>query len=97
MRYRRAKVPGATYFFTVNLANRSSRLLTDETDNLREAVRKIHRAHPFQIVAWCVLPEHRVPRRTVGWGDEGAPTHCGTKPTAHVGVRTSPQPTNGGL
>lgn len=58
MHYRRAKVPGATYFFTVNLANRSSRLLTDEIDRLREAVRKIHRAHPFQIVAWCVLPEH---------------------------------------
>jgi hypothetical protein len=55
MHYRRARVPGATYFFTVNLANRSSRLLMDKIDDLRKAVRKVHRAHPFQIVAWYVL------------------------------------------
>jgi hypothetical protein len=35
--------------------------------------------------------------KDVGWGDEGTPTHSGTESTAHVGVRTSPQPTNGGV
>ena len=39
MHYRRARVPGATYFFTVNLANRSSRLLTDKIDDMRPYAR----------------------------------------------------------
>jgi len=30
--YRRNRVPGATYFFTVNLADRSSRLLTERIE-----------------------------------------------------------------
>ena len=58
MYYRRAKLPGAIYFFTVNLADRSSRLLVDRVDDLREKARGVHRAHPFTIVAWCLLPEH---------------------------------------
>lgn len=58
MRYRRAKIEGATYFFTVNLADRSSKLLVERVGDLREVVRDVHRNHPFKIVAWCVLPEH---------------------------------------
>ncbi|WP_284322337.1 REP-associated tyrosine transposase [Dyella acidisoli] len=58
MRYRRIKAPGATYFFTVNLANRTSSLLTDRVDILREAVRHIKTHHPFHIAAWVVLPDH---------------------------------------
>gem|GEM_PF-1543112 len=38
-RYRRAHVPGATYFFTVNLLNRRSDLLVRHVDLLRETVR----------------------------------------------------------
>jgi len=34
-RYRRAQVPGATYFFTVNLLNRRSDLLVRHVDLLR--------------------------------------------------------------
>jgi len=58
MRYRRAYVPGGTYFFTVNLADRGARYLTTHITALREAVREVRRAHPFEIVAWVVLPEH---------------------------------------
>jgi|AVFP01.1.fsa_nt_gi putative transposase len=58
MRYRRALIKGATYFFTVNLAERSSRLLVDRVADLREVVRDVREAHPFEIVAWVVLPEH---------------------------------------
>ena len=58
MRYRRAQIEGATYFFTVNLADRSSGLLVDRVADLREAVRVVRDAHPFQILAWVVLPEH---------------------------------------
>ena len=56
--YRRARVPGATYFFTVTLRDRSSDLLIREIDLLRETVRATRARHPFHIDAWVVLPEH---------------------------------------
>jgi len=58
MRYRRANVPGGTYFFTVNLADRSSTALVDYVAVLREAVRKVKQRHPFRIDAFVVLPDH---------------------------------------
>ncbi|MCQ4273721.1 transposase [Pseudomonas kuykendallii] len=57
-RYRRARVPGATYFFTVNLRNRKGDLLTRHIALLRETVRITKARHPFHIDAWVVLPEH---------------------------------------
>jgi len=56
--YRRNRVPGGTYFFTVNLLERSNTLLVSHVDALREAVRKVRAARPFHIDAWVVLPEH---------------------------------------
>ena len=56
--YRRSRVPGGTYFFTVNLLDRNSRLLADHIDVLREAVRTVRARAPFHIDAWVVLPEH---------------------------------------
>jgi putative transposase len=41
MRYRRAHAPGGTYFFTVNLADRTSSLLTEQIEALRNAVRYV--------------------------------------------------------
>ena len=58
MHYRRSDVAGGTFFFTVNLANRSSQLLTDRIDLLRHSIRKVKQAHPFDIVAMVVLPDH---------------------------------------
>ncbi|MFC7420766.1 transposase [Iodobacter arcticus] len=58
MQYRRANIAGATYFFTVNLANRKSALLLEQIDLLREAIRKIRHSHPFKIIAIVVLPDH---------------------------------------
>jgi len=58
MRYRRANAAGGTYFFTVNLADRSSHLLVEKVDVLRESVRLVKDQHPFEIVAWVVLPDH---------------------------------------
>ncbi len=46
-RYRRAQVPGATYFFTVNLLNRRSDLLVRHVDLLRETVRATCSRPPF--------------------------------------------------
>jgi putative transposase len=56
--YRRNRVPGATYFFTVNLADRSSRLLTERIEALRGAVRRVQLAAPFHIDGCVVLPDH---------------------------------------
>jgi len=56
--YRRNRVPGGTYFFTVNLLDRNSRVLTDHIDLLRQAVRDTRARAPFHIDAWVVLPEH---------------------------------------
>jgi len=56
--YRRNRVPGGTYFFTVNLLERRRRLLVEHIDVLRVAVRTVRDRQPFQIDAWVVLPDH---------------------------------------
>ena len=56
--YRRNRVPGGTYFFTVNLLERRSCLLIDHIASFRDAVRKVRAQRPFHIDAWVVLPEH---------------------------------------
>ena len=56
--YRRNRVPGGTYFFTVNLLERSSGLLVAHVAALREAVRAVRARRPFHIEAWVVLPDH---------------------------------------
>jgi putative transposase len=56
--YRRNRVPGGTYFFTVNLRDRRSVLLVTEIERLRAAVRWTRLRRPFHIDAWVVLPEH---------------------------------------
>jgi putative transposase len=56
--YRRAKIDGSIFFFTVVLADRSSTLLVDEIDRLRMAYRLGSERRPFETVAICVLPDH---------------------------------------
>ncbi len=58
MQYRRSNAIGGTFFFTVNLQDRSSRLLTKHIDVLRESVRKVRHSHHVDIVAMVVLPDH---------------------------------------
>ncbi len=58
MRYRRSNVAGGTYFFTVNLANRTHDLLVTQVDTLRAVTRTVRSRHPFEILAWFVLPNH---------------------------------------
>src|SRR5215813_13364433 len=56
--YRRAFVAGGCWFFTANLLDRRSHLLTDEADSLRDAVRWTRQRFPFHIDAMVVLPDH---------------------------------------
>jgi putative transposase len=56
--YRRARVTGATYFFTAALAERAFATLVGNIALLRNAVRATRRGHPFRIDAMVVLPDH---------------------------------------
>ncbi len=71
--YRRNRVPGGTYFFTVNLLERSSTLLVTHVDALRDAVRKVRARQPFHIDAWVVLPDHMHTVWTLPPGDTDYP------------------------
>jgi len=57
--YRRAYIPGATWFFTVNLAERrDNRLLIDKIDLLRLAFAYAKERRPFRLDAVVILPDH---------------------------------------
>ena len=59
MQYRRAKTPGATYFFTVVTYQRQT--IFDDAqmvDLLRQCFRRVLQRHPFVIEAMVVLREH---------------------------------------
>ncbi len=57
--YRRAKLGGASYFFTL-IAYCRRPILCDNTvrQALRNAVEATRREHPFSIDAWVLLPDH---------------------------------------
>src|SRR3990167_4969642 len=56
--YRRSRIQGGAFFFTVTLVDRHSRMLVEHTDLLREAFRMVRRERPFRIEAMVVLPDH---------------------------------------
>ena len=71
--YRRAFIPGATYFFTVNLADRRKTLLVDYIDLLRRAFRCAQRRHPFVVDAMVAMPDHLHTVWTLPPGDADFP------------------------
>lgn len=57
--YRRADVPGGTYFFTVNTYGRQTVLIEKNIRQaLRQGIERARRSLPFQIDAWVLLPDH---------------------------------------
>jgi putative transposase len=56
--YRRLRVPGGTYFFTVCLEDRASTALADHVDLLRFAYAKTVAELPVNCEAMVVLPNH---------------------------------------
>jgi putative transposase len=56
--YRRNFIPGGSFFFTVNLAQRRLSLLTAHIDALRTAFRETRRRRPFTIGTIVVLPDY---------------------------------------
>ena len=71
--YRRNRVSGGTYFFTVSLRDRQSDLLVANIDALRSSVRKVRTRAPFHIDAWVVLPDHMHCLWTLPEGDTDYP------------------------
>ena len=57
--YRRARLAGATWFFTVGLAERrGAGLLVERVGALGAAFRAVRARHPFHMDAVVVLPDH---------------------------------------
>ena len=56
--YRRNRVAGGTYFFTVTLRDRSSDILVRHVRPLRDAFRLVRAQRPFTIDAIVILPDH---------------------------------------
>jgi putative transposase len=57
-RYRRARIEGGVFFFTVTLADRSSDLLVRHIERLRRIYALVQQRQPFETVAICILPDH---------------------------------------
>ena len=68
--YRRYRVKGGTYFFTVNLEDRQQTLLIDRITELREAFRQVKHHHPFTLDAVVILPDHLHALWTLPEGDD---------------------------
>jgi len=56
--YKRLRITGGSYFFTVNLHNRNSSMLVTEYATLMNCVNRIKQQRPFKLVGWVALPEH---------------------------------------
>jgi putative transposase len=57
--YRRIYQPNASWFFTVNLAERKNNpLFVNNIDVLRSSFRYVKDRHPFQINAVVIMPDH---------------------------------------
>ena len=58
MRYRRVKMEGRTYFFTLATHNRRPFLCDPNVELLRQAFRYTIQRHPMEIDAFVLLPDH---------------------------------------
>jgi putative transposase len=57
--YRRNYVPGGTYFFTIVTDHRRKLFDTPKKlDLLLNTIRQVQRSKPFELLAYCLLPDH---------------------------------------
>jgi putative transposase len=57
-RYRRPRIEGGIFFFTLALADRSSDLLVQHVERLRQVYRTVAARMGFETNAICILPDH---------------------------------------
>ena len=80
MRYRRADVPGATYFFALNAGDRRGQVLQDHVQAPRHRPRQVRARHPFELDAIVVLPEHLHMLMTLPRDDADFERHVDLRP-----------------
>ncbi|MBI5582868.1 MAG: transposase [Deltaproteobacteria bacterium] len=74
MQYRRARVAGGTYFFTVVTFQRRQILgVPEKIELLRSVIRKVKQGHPFTIDALVIMPDHIHTLWTLPDGDRDYP------------------------
>jgi len=56
--YRRNRLPGATYFFTLTIAQRHLDLLIRHVQYLKTAFHEEHQRAPFVNIVLVILPDH---------------------------------------
>jgi putative transposase len=71
--YRRRYGEGGTFAFTVCLADRRQRLLTERIGDLRAAFRLTLERYPVRTEAICILPDHLHAVWTLPEGDTNYP------------------------
>lgn len=75
---RRASIPGATWFFTVNLAERKgNHLLVEKVEALRNAFRSVQAVHAFCVDTVVILSDHLHCFWTLPPGDSDFSTRWG--------------------
>ena len=75
--YRRARIEGATYFFTVVTYRRQPILCLPESLNaIRDVIGNVAQRHPFQADARVVLPDHMHFVWTMPEGDSNYSVRC---------------------
>lgn len=74
MNYRRLRIPGGTYFFTLVTYNRRH-ILNDSlyVDTLRGSFTTALKTHPFKIDAYVIMPDHIHMIWTLPEGDDNFP------------------------
>ncbi len=99
--YRRAKVPGGTYFFTVTTYQRGKFMADAPFRNaLRDGIELARKTLPFDIEAWVLLPDHmhciwRLPEGDADYAKRWAvikrhvSKHCGHWLARHVALSES--------
>ncbi len=68
--YRRYRVPGGIYFFTISPLERWAYLPVRHIEPWREAVKCTRAERPFYIDSWVVLPESHAFRNYPTTGDD---------------------------
>jgi putative transposase len=57
-RYRRPRIEGGIFFFTVVLVDSASELLAQQIEHLRQVYHAVQARRPFETNAICILPDH---------------------------------------
>lgn len=96
MRYRRVRLPGATYFFTLVTHDRKPLLVGDNVALFEQAVAVVRSRHPFDIDAAVILPNHIHALWTLPDGDSDYPKRWSlikqafTRALEHRSLATTP-------